>query len=71
MSPLKKETYRYYFSAASVSASASSGKWFSCDNFSSLERINSKLHGKVHYHDSSDKFDNQNYSHLFKRVIAL
>ena len=45
--------------------------WVPLNNLSSSERINSKLHVKVHYHDSLDKFDNQNYSGVFKRVIAL
>ena len=46
-------------------------KRFPLNNLSSSYRINSKLHGKVHYHDSSDKFNYQNYLRLFKRVMAL
>ena len=64
---LKNETY-YIITRAGGRAGT---HWFPLNNLSSSERINSKLHGKVHYHDSLDKFDNQNYSRLFKRVIAL
>ncbi|PJE77484.1 hypothetical protein CI610_03593 [invertebrate metagenome] len=46
-------------------------KWFPLNNLNNYYWINLKLHGKVRYHNTVDKFVNQIYSDLFKRVIAL